>query len=77
MVVELILMRIKPYKQKYFDNCVDIPTPKWTSKSAVLAVCRPEAPAVGRSEVLGCHCRRRPPRPPRPRNPRRTWRVVW
>tara|TARA_B100000085_G_scaffold83653_1_gene75472 strand:+ start:293 stop:766 length:474 start_codon:yes stop_codon:yes gene_type:complete len=32
MVVELILMRIKPYKQKYFDNCVDIiesNTPKY------------------------------------------------
>ena len=32
MVVELIIMRIKPYKQKYFDNCVDIiegNTPKY------------------------------------------------
>ena len=32
MVLELILMRIKPYKQKYFDNCVDIiesNTPKY------------------------------------------------
>ena len=24
MVIELLPMRIKPYKQKYFDNCVDI-----------------------------------------------------
>ena len=32
MVIELLHMRIKPYKQKYFDNCVDIiesNTPKY------------------------------------------------
>ena len=32
MVIELLPMRIKPYKQKYFDNCVDIiesNTPKY------------------------------------------------
>ena len=32
MVLELLPMRIKPYKQKYFDNCVDIiesNTPKY------------------------------------------------
>ena len=32
MVLELILMKIKPYNQKYFDNCVDIiesNTPKY------------------------------------------------
>ena len=32
MVLELILMRINPYNQKYFDNCVDIiesNTPKY------------------------------------------------
>ena len=32
MVIELLPMRIKPYNQKYFDNCVDIiesNTPKY------------------------------------------------
>ena len=33
-MIELLPMRIKPYKQKYFDNCVDIiesNTPKYIS----------------------------------------------